>query len=172
MLVAFRRKSTRTGRCKGACLSGGTSNRSALAGGATFLQVKCMVRPRKLQFTAFLGPDSLPQFLALELCCKECDKQNVEFRCSLAFFCDLTQSWARMGGGKNGAKNYWFLNWGARAEKMWKIASKNRVSLHFVFSTQCKYQCFWLVCFDFKPLVKKTSQKTVFSVHSQKKQCK
>ena len=34
----------------------------------------------------FGGPNSLPQFLVLQLCGEDCDKQNVEFRFSLSIW--------------------------------------------------------------------------------------
>ena len=52
-----------------------------------------------------------------------------------------------MSSGKNGAKNDWFLNGAARAEKMWKMVSEHHVFLHVVLSKRYKYQCVCLVCF-------------------------
>ena len=53
-----------------------------------------------------------------------------------------------MSGGKKRLKNKRFLNGGAWAEKVRKIARKHRVFLHAVLPKHCKYQCFWLVCFE------------------------
>ena len=67
---------------------------SALAGGggATYFAGKIhgtFVKHRNLQH---FGANSLPQFLVLQLCGKDCDKQNGEFRCSLAIWPDLAPS--------------------------------------------------------------------------------
>ena len=51
-------KSSRTGKVHRACLSRGTSNRSALAGWGTFFSCKMHVQ-KTVQFTTFLGPGSL-----------------------------------------------------------------------------------------------------------------
>ena len=48
---------------------------------------------KTVYFTFFLAKQ--PPRLELELCGKDCDKQNVNSRCSLAF-CDLTPSWVRL----------------------------------------------------------------------------
>lgn len=93
---------------------------------------------KTLEFTAFFGTDSLPQFFEMELCGNDCDKQNVHFL--------IWGAWLLMSGGKSGAKNNCFLTWGAGAEKMYEIVSKHHVVLRFVFSKHCKYQCFWLNC--------------------------
>ena len=78
-----------------ACLSGGTSNRSALAGGVyTFLAGKMhgtFIQQSNNNLQHF-GPRQAPPIIELELCSKDCDKKNVDFRCSLAIFCDLTPS--------------------------------------------------------------------------------
>ena len=88
-----------------------------------------------------------------------------------------------MNRGKNGAKNEPFLNSGGRAEK---IVLKHSC-LHVVCENTANTGVFgWFALrvgskkmkktvvftIHFKPLVAKTSQKTVFSTHSLKKQWK
>ena len=53
-----------------AYLSGGTSNRSALAGGAFFADNLNGMLMKNCNLQHFLCPDSLPQFFELELCGK------------------------------------------------------------------------------------------------------
>ena len=143
------------------------------------------IKHRNLQH--FWGADRLPQFWRLELCSKDCDKENVKFRCSLAIFGDLRPSWVRMSGGKNAAKNDWFFTWRARAEKMRKIAPKHRFFCMVSCQNAVNTTVFgWFAlrtgsenmkktvvfAVHLKPLVEKTSQNTVFSTRSLKKQCK
>ena len=132
-------KSARTVDAKGRVFPGPLTQ-SALAGGRRlFFQVKCMIRSENTVIDSILGPRQPPQFLVLQLCGKDCHKQNVEFRFSLAIWPDLTPSWVRMSGGKSRVKNDRFLSGGACAEKLWKIVSQHPVFLHVVLSKHCKY---------------------------------
>ena len=173
-------------RCKRACLSGGTNTVSFSWGGGLFLQVNAWYVHKTPYFTAFWGPNSLHQVLVLQLCGKDYDKQNLEFRRSLAIWPDLTPSWVRMSGGKNTVKNDCFLNRGAWAEKLWKnclktscffcMSCQNTVNTSvfgwFALRTGSKIMKNTMVfAVHLKPLVEKTSQNSVFYALASK-QCK
>ena len=92
-----------------------------------------MVRSKNIVIYSIFGAQRLPQFFEVELCSKDCDKQNVDFGCSLAIFCDWLytflipdERWQ-----KTEQQNERFLNLGARTEKIWKILSKHWVFMGF-----------------------------------------
>ena len=75
-----------------------------------------------------------PQFLVLQLCGKDCDKQHVESRCSLAIWPDFTPSWVRMSGGKSRVKNcrFWM------EEHELKNCEKLLQNIVFFFMLSCQ----------------------------------
>ena len=118
-----------------ACLSGGTSNRSALAGGVPFFcrQNAWYVR-KHCNLLHFWAQTASPNFLRYNFVAKVVTNKMSILGPVQQFFCDLTPSWVRTSGGKNRAKNAWFLNWGAQAQKCEKVFQ----SIVFVCMLSCQ----------------------------------
>ena len=72
-----------------ACLSGGTSNWSALAGGCPFFAGKMHGTFVNIVIYNMFCPRQPPPVFELQLSGKDCDKQNVDSRFSLALVCNL-----------------------------------------------------------------------------------